>query len=324
MTSVTPIRAQAWAWLLCFLIDIATAGGVWGPWMPNTGYVRVTRHPIRFRRAVLGLRVIHPLPSALNTALVIALAIVAGAPLLEAGLLGLAMLGFQASIGALNDVADADRDRLTKPRKPIPAGVIDRSGATIVAVAGAAVGLVISSGFGLPVLILGATGYGCGLAYDLVMRRRGQGWVCYAGAFPLLLAWTWMAAAGSLPPGWPFLLPLAALAGPTIHLANSLVDLDADEQAGVASLATSLGEARAPFVLAILTACIYVLAWVILAWLADPSPEALAAATAATLCAGLGVSLSWRTGSRAREQGWLLQAAGLALLAVAWVTAAET
>ncbi len=285
--------------------------------------MRVTPQPLTFRRAVLALRVMHPLPSALNAALVVALAIVAGASLLEAGLLGLAMLGFQASIGALNDVADADLDRLAKPTKPIPAGAIDSRGATIVAVAGATVGLVISAGFGLPVLILGAAGYGCGLAYDLVMRRRGQGWICYAGAFPLLLAWTWMAAAGSLPPGWPLLLPLAALAGPTIHLANSLVDLDADQRTGATSLATSLGEDRAPLVLTILTASIYVLAWVILLWTTDPPTAALLAAAAATLCAGLGVSLSWRSATRAREQGWLLQATGLALLAVGWVIAAS-
>jgi 4-hydroxybenzoate polyprenyltransferase len=285
--------------------------------------MRVTPEPLTFRRVVLALRVIHPLPSTLNSALVLALAIVAGAPPVEAGLLGFAMLGFQASIGALNDVADADRDQLAKPTKPIPAGVIDSRGATIVAVAGAAVGLAISAGFGLPVLILGAAGYGCGLAYDLVMRRRGQGWICYAGAFPLLLAWTWMAAAGSLPPGWPLLLPLAALAGPTIHLANSLVDLDADQRTGVTSLATSLGEDRAPLVLTILTASIYVLAWVILLWTMYPPTAALLAASAATLCAGLGVSLSWRSATRAREQGWLLQATGLALLAVGWVIAAS-
>ena len=112
-----------------------------------------------------------------------------------------------------------------------------------------------------------------------------------------------MAAAGSLPPGWPLLLPLAALAGPTIHLANSLVDLDADEQAGVTSLATSLGEDRAPLVLTILTASIYVLAWVILLWLTDPPTAALLTAAAATLCAGLGVSLSWRSGQQGARAG---------------------
>lgn len=284
--------------------------------------MRVTRQPLTFRLAIQGLRIVHPLPSALNAALVIAIATVAGASLTEAGLLGLAMLGFQASIGALNDVVDADRDRIAKPMKPIPAGAIDGRGATIVAVAGAAMGLVISAGFGPLVLILGAAGYGCGLAYDLVLRQRGLGWLCFAGAFPLLLVWTWVAAAGSLPPGWPILLPLAALAGPTIHLANSLVDLDADAQTGVASMATRLGEDRAPVVLAIATTAIYAMAWVILTWFAGPPTAALLTAAAATLCAGLGVSLSWRSAARAREQGWLLQATGLALLAVAWVTAA--
>ena len=291
--------------------------------MPNTGRMRATPEPPAFRRAVLGLRIIHPLPSALNTALVVAIATVAGASLSEAGLLGLAMLGFQASIGALNDVVDADHDRLSKLTKPIPAGAIGRRGAIIVALAGAAMGLVISAGFGLAVLILGAAGYGCGLAYDLVMRQRGLGWLCFAGAFPLLLAWTWVAAAGSLPPGWPMLLPLAALAGPTIHLANSLVDLETDAQAGVTSMATRLGPERAPFALAIATTAIYVLAWAILIWLAAPPTAALLTAATATLCAGLGVSLSWRSAARAREQGWLLQATGLALLAVAWVAAAS-
>jgi 4-hydroxybenzoate polyprenyltransferase len=291
--------------------------------MPNTGCMRVTRQPLTFRRAVLVLRIIHPLPSALNTALVVAIATVAGAPPVEAGLLGLAMLGFQASIGALNDVVDADHDRRSKLMKPIAVGAIGRRGAIIVALAGAAVGLIVSAGFGLPVLILGAAGLGCGLAYDLVMRQRGLGWLCFAGAFPLLLAWTWVGAAGSLPPGWPMLLPLAALAGPTIHLANSLVDLEADAQAGVTSLATRLGGERAPFALAIATTVIYVLAWAILIWLAAPPTAALLTAAAATLCAGLGVSLSWRSAARAREQGWLLQATGLALLAVAWVAAAS-
>ena len=112
-----------------------------------------------------------------------------------------------------------------------------------------------------------------------------------------------MAAAGSLPPGWPLLLPLAALAGPTIHLANSLVDLDADEQAGATSLATRLGEDRAPLVLTILTASIYVLAWVILVWLEDSPTAALLTAAAATLCAGLGVSLSWRSASQGTGAG---------------------
>ncbi len=290
--------------------------------MPNTGCMRATRQRLTFRRAVLGLRVIHPLPSALNVALVMTLALVAAAPPSQVTLLGLAMLGFQASIGALNDVVDLEHDRPAKATKPIPAGFIGRRTALAMAAVGAAAGLAISASFGPEVLLLGAAGYGCGLAYDLVMRRQGLGWICYAGAFPLLLAWTWMAAAGSLPPGWPLLLPLAALAGPTIHLANSLVDVEADRRAGLTSLATSLGEDRAPLVLTILNGIIYGLAWTILLGRPALPAAALVAAALATFCAALGVSLSWRSTRMERELGWLLQAAGIALLAVAWTSAA--
>ena len=253
--------------------------------------------------------------------LVVALAILAGSPAIVAASLGAAMLGFQVSIGAFNDVLDADRDRLTKPDKPIPAGAIDRVSATLIGTAGGAVGLGISAAFGLPVLVLGAAGYACGLAYDLGASHRGWGWICFAAAFPLLLAWTWVAAAGSLPPAWPLLLPLAALAGPSIHLANSLVDIDADERAGARSLATALGRDRSRTALAILTFTVYGLAWAILFLTQDPPLAALVVAGAATLLAGLGVGLSWRPAPRARAWGWLLQASGLALLAVAWASA---
>ena len=34
------------------------------------------------------------------------------------------MLGFQFAIGALNDIADVEADRLSKPTNPIPAGLV--------------------------------------------------------------------------------------------------------------------------------------------------------------------------------------------------------
>ena len=210
------------------------------------------------------LGIVHPLPSLINGLLVVTLAALAGAGIEEVFMLGVAMLGFQGSIGALNDAVDVDRDRLAKPDKPIPAGDFDRRGALVVALVGGAIGITISAAHGPAVLLAGALGYGCGLAYDLGLRERGLGWACFAVAFPLLLAWTWLAAAGSLPPSWALLVPLAALAGPAIHLANSLADVDADIRADVPSLARSLGRARAVRILAILTSIVQLLAWAIL------------------------------------------------------------
>jgi 4-hydroxybenzoate polyprenyltransferase len=271
------------------------------------------------RRVLLALTVVHPAPSTLNAALVVALALVAGAEPSAAAALGFAMLGFQFSIGALNDVADVEADRPWKPQKPIPAGLISIESAMAIVVLGAVVGLGISASFGTEVLVLGAAGYASGVAYDVAMRRVGLGWLCFAAALPLLLAWTWLAAAGTLPPGWPFLLSLAALAGPALHLANSLVDVDSDSETDRPSLATRLGPQSAKVALTILMVIILTLAWVTLASIGTPSSLALAAALVATTTTTLGVGLSWRGSPRAREAGWLLQAIGLATVAVAWL-----
>ena len=265
----------------------------------------------------------HPLPSAINAGLVFGLALVAGSEAPVAVVLGVAMFGYQASIGSLNDLVDADRDRQAKPGSPIPAGLVSRRLAMGIAIVGGALGTAVSAAFGAAVLAAGSAGYGCGLAYDLFMRRWGWGWLCFALALPLLLVWTWLAAAGSLPRAWPILLPVAALAGPTLHLANSLADADEDRRSGTRSLTVALGVERAQRLLAALVTTVYLLAWVTLAWLAPLSVTAAVTAVGATLLAGLGVTLSRRTDSRAREAGWLVQAVGLAVLAVAWASSVE-
>lgn len=271
------------------------------------------------RRALLRLALVHPVPSVLNAALVATLALVAGGDRAVAAALAIAMLGFQFSIGALNDVVDADADRPWKPRKPIPAGLVPIELALLIVILGAVLGLAVSATFGIAVLILGASGYASGVAYDVVMRRLGLGWLCFAAAFPLMLAWTWVAAVGALAPGWPFLLPLAALAGPALHLANSLVDVDSDALAGRRSLATWLGPRRARATLAFLMSTILALAWATLASVGAASGIALAGAILGTITTALGVTLSWQQARRAREAGWLLQAVGLATLTAAWV-----
>ena len=273
----------------------------------------------RIGRALLALAVVHPVPSAHNAVLVAVLALIAGGERSVAAVLALAMLGFQFSIGALNDVVDVEADRLARPRKPFPAGLVPMEIAIALVVLGGVVGLGISASFGVVVLALGAAGYASGVAYDIVMRRVGLGWLCLAAAIPLMFAWTWLAAAGTLPPGWPFLLLLAALAGPALHLANSLVDVDSDARAQRSSLATQLEPRRARVVLALLMAVILVLAWATLASGGAASTLALGAGIVATATTALGVVLSWQESPRSREAGWLLQAAGLATMAAAWL-----
>ena len=273
-------------------------------------------------RVLRALRVIHPLPCTINALVVVSLAVVAEASQATAATLGISMFACQASIGAVNDVCDSPADRIAKPTKPIPAGDIDAKAATAIGIGAGSIGLLLSATFGAQVLVLGAAGLACGLAYDLRLKQAGLGWLCFALAFPVLLAWTWLAAADVLPPGWPLLLPLAALAGPTIHLANSLVDVESDVRVGTPSLATRLGRSRGLVALTGLSAILWSCAWAVLLSLPAAPRECLLAALGATGLGWLGVTASWAEDPNTRERGWLLQASALGLLAVAWVVAA--
>lgn len=271
------------------------------------------------RRIGRSIALLHPLPSALVATVVAALAAVAGAAISDILLLAVGMFGFQVSIGALNDLVDADRDRLTQPDKPIPAGIVSVRAAMVITVIGGVTGLGISAWYGPAVLVVGLVGLGCGYAYDVAARRNGLGWLAFAVALPALLVWAWLAAAGTLPPTWQVLLPLAVLAGPTVHLANSMSDVDADRRSGAMSLATRLGPRRSRIVLVVLSLVIWILAPLGLVLQGTVAPAAWLALAGATVLAATGVLLSTWQRTASSAAGWMLGALALAILAVTWV-----
>jgi 4-hydroxybenzoate polyprenyltransferase len=255
---------------------------------------------------------------------VLGLALVAGAEPRTASGLALAMLGLQLSIGAFNDYFDVDLDEVAKPEKPIPAGVISREAALLVGVLAGGGGLLVAAVYGATELLLALAMLACGLAYDVILKRGPFGWVCLSVALPLLPVYAWFGAAGSLPPRPELLLPLAALAGPTLMLANGLVDLERDRQLGVRNLAAVLGRPGSLAAMALAQAAIHAIAWLTLL-LGEPVrfeiPLVAAAAGAVTL-GGLVLSASLDPGRR--EWGWRGQAIGLAVLALAWLAAAAS
>ena len=254
----------------------------------------------------------------------VVVALVAGASTARALALGTSMALLQFSIGTLNDIVDAPRDRVRRPGKPIASGRVSLAAARAVLVVCVALGLslaLLSGGPGL--LLLALVGLGIGAWYDLAAKGTGLSWLPVALGIPLLPVFAWYGAAGSLP--WPFavLVPMAALAGAALAIANQVVDIERDSASGVASLAVALGSSRATLVALVLELVVAMLAVASASRLGATGTWLTAtAATAVVPVAGalLGVAAA-RRGPGGREAAFEIQAIGLALLAVAWVNA---
>ena len=271
------------------------------------------------------LILVHPFPSALNTALVFGIALVAGATLERATQLSLAMLGLQFCIGAVNDLFDEALDARSKPNKPIPAGRVSRRTAWIVAALAGGGGLVFAALINPPDLLplfMAALMLAAGLVYDALLKPTAFGWVCFAVAFPILPIYAWYGAVSGLPPRWEILVPVAALAGPALQLANGLVDFETDRAAGLRTLAVSLGRRNALALMAAGLLFVHLLAWVTIPPEA-PEVVSLLAGVAGALALG-GWVASANTETIVRQIGWTAQTASIAVLALSWLLAART
>jgi len=264
------------------------------------------------------VRLVHPFPSLVNSALVFGLAALAGGTILRASLLALAMLGMQFCIGTVNDLHDEPIDRLAKPWKPLASGVVSRRAATIVALVSGGGGFAVVALAGPVPALAWLAMLACGLAYDLWLKPTPFAWLCFAIAFAILPLYAWYGAAGVLPPRVAFLLPLAFLAGPLIALSNGLSDLERDGAAGLRTPATRLGRRDTLAAMTALVLVIHGLAWLLLG---GTSVTALAPVAAASGLAAVGLGLSAQPQPRRREIGWMVQACALALLGLAWLAA---
>ncbi len=245
-------------------------------------------------------------------------AILAGAPPSRAALLGVAMVALQFGIGATNDIIDAPRDAGRKPGKPIPAGLVGRRAAAVVAGLAFASGLVLSIPSGLPTLALAVTGTAIGLAYDLRLKGTAWSWLPFAVGIPLLPVFGWLGATGTLPPLFGLLIPVAVAAGAALAIANSLVDVERDRAAGVESIATALGPRRARAIEAVLVVAIVAVA-VLSAAILGTSTGRILLVSAAGCIPIVGLGLGRGGGVARRERAWQVEAVGIAGVALAWM-----
>ena len=251
-------------------------------------------------------------------------ATVAGAAPAHALLLGVSMALLQFSIGTLNDLVDAPRDRAAGRSKPIPDGLVREPTARAVAATAVGGGLLLAVlGGGPQLLLVALVGLAIGAAYDLVAKGTRLSWLPIAVGVPLLPVYGWLGATGTLPAAFGVLVPIAALAGAALAISNATVDIERDMAVGVTSLAVALGPRAA--------AVVTLLLQLLVAIIAVGSASALGASgTWLTVAAGMGaipvlgalvgVLVAGR-GPAAREVAFEIQAVGLALLVVAWVNA---
>jgi 4-hydroxybenzoate polyprenyltransferase len=246
-------------------------------------------------------------------------ALLAGGDGLTALRLGVAMTALQASIGALNDLVDAPQDARSKPRKPIPGGLVSSGLARLVLIlaAGAGIALSIPSGGVLVILTFAVVAIGYG--YDLGFKATAWSWLPFALGIPLLPVFGWLGVTGSLPATFVVLVPVAVVAGTGLAVANARADAGRDAAAGVESVAVRLGPRRAEAVNAVLVIAVLLAAIVTRVPAGDGSPGPLIAVLGAGLVAAAGLAIGRDGGSARLERAWELESIGLGLLAAAWL-----
>ena len=248
------------------------------------------------------------------------MATLAGAPAPTAIRLGIAMMALQLGIGAVNDLVDAPRDAGYKPGKPIPAGLVSKPGAGLVAAGAFLLGLMLAASLGSLVAGLAVLVIGIGLAYDLRLKGTAWSWLPFAVGIPILPVFGWAGATGRLAPMFVVLIPAAVAGGAALAIGNSLVDVERDRAAGLSSVAIGLGEGTARRM------GIALLGGIVVAAVAS-SFVLGAAVPAIVVVALLGIlpMLATASGGGAdparRELAWRAEAIGLGALAVAWIAA---
>jgi 4-hydroxybenzoate polyprenyltransferase len=201
-------------------------------------------------RAKAWLFLTHPGPSLLVTALVVAAAALLtrhAPPLRIAAGLVLAMLPCQLAIGALNDWADVELDRVAKPYKPIPRGLVRRNAALAFALAAIAVSLGAAAWLGPAVLGVDALGIAAGVSYDLALKRTPFAVIAWWPGF-LVVPLIAMVATGTLP-GAAAAVPLALALAVAVQIANGLPDIEGDRLGGANTLPAALGVTRSRWVM---------------------------------------------------------------------------
>jgi 4-hydroxybenzoate polyprenyltransferase len=189
------------------------------------------------------LLLIHPIPVALHVVAVTLLALLAAWPIFQwqniLFLVG-AHAAMQFAIAALNDYCDRVTDAQGKKRKPIPLGLILPHEALLFGILCIGLMLLLLLPLNRLALLISLLYLALGLAYNLGLKATPLSGIVFALAIPLIPVYAFVGVGHIISfLGW--FIPVAALLGVAINLANSLPDIEEDRASGVHTLAVVLG-----------------------------------------------------------------------------------
>lgn len=183
----------------------------------------------------------HPVPTVGVTTLVTVLAVVADNSWSTVGLVALAVLTGQLSIGWSNDLVDADRDAAVhRSDKPLATGAISARAVTLAAASAGGLTVPLSLALGWQAGVVHLVAVASGWVYNLLLKSTVLSVVPYVvtfGLFPAVA--TLPIPERTWPPG--FVLAAGALIGVSAHFGNVAPDLAEDAEAGIRGLPHRIG-----------------------------------------------------------------------------------
>lgn len=197
----------------------------------------------------------HPLPVLFHLLAVTLFALLATWPHIEWSIVGLivaAHTAMQLSIAVWNDYCDRQVDASAKKNKPIPRGLVRPQEAFITGLLLIILMVLLLLPLNPFALYISLLYLALGQSYNFGLKSTPWSGIVFALAIPLIPVYAFVAS-GRIIPFIFWLIPVAALLGIALNLANSLPDIEDDRANNAHTLAVVLG-VRGSFI--VCSACI--------------------------------------------------------------------
>ncbi len=146
----------------------------------------------------------------------------------------------QISIAMINDYCDRSADALGKPDKPLSRGLVSPHEALVGGLLMMFVMILLLLPLNFLALLVSLLYLALGQGYNLGLKSTPLSGIVFALAMPLIPLYAFVAVGHILPVLF-WLVPIGALLGIALNLANSLPDIEEDTAVGARTLAVVLG-----------------------------------------------------------------------------------